>query len=97
MTTSTTSMKDGWAVERTAGLPVMLVAAALMAVSLAGCGGNYYQITDTDSGKSYYTRDVDRDDGHVEFTDKATGDKVGLDKFEIREVTRQQYKNAARN
>jgi hypothetical protein len=86
MATLTTSMKNIWI----AGPALMLVTAAL----LAGCGGNYYQVTDADSGKSYYTRDIDRDDGHVEFTDKATGDKVGLDKFEIREVTRQQYKNA---
>jgi hypothetical protein len=90
-------MKDGRAVERAARPSVLLVAATLLAALLAGCGGSYYQITDTNSGKSYYTRDVDRDDGHVEFTDKATGDKVGLDKFEIREVTSQQYKNAVRD
>lgn len=89
MMTSTTSIKD----KRVAALAVVLMSAAL----LTACGGNYYQVTDTDSGKSYYTRDVDRDDGHVEFTDKTTGDKVGLDKFEIREVTRQQYKNAVRD
>lgn len=64
---------------------------------LTACGGNYYQVTDTGSGKSYYTRDIDRDDGHIRFTDKASGDKVHLDSFEVREITRQQYRNAVRN
>jgi hypothetical protein len=69
---------------------------ALTVAVLAACGGDYYQVTDVGSGKTYYTRNVDRDDGHVEFTDKATGDEVSLEKFELREVTRQQYENAVR-
>lgn len=76
--------------KRAVAWPAMLVSLPL----LAACGGSYYQVTESGSGKSYYTRDVDRDDGHLEFTDRATGDKVGLDKYEIREVTPQQYKNA---
>ena len=63
---------------------------------LAACGGNYYQVTDTASGKSYYTRDIDRDDGHVRFTDKVSGDDVNLDGFEVKEITGQQYRNAVR-
>lgn len=85
-------MKTSVTSKRVAGWATLAVAVPL----LAACGGNYYQVSDVDSGKSYYTRDVDRDDGHVEFTDKATGDKVSLDEAEIREVTRQQYKNAVR-
>ena len=61
---------------------------------LAACGGNYYQVTDVTSGKDYYTRDVDHDNGHLRFTDKASGDKVNLDSYEVREITGQQYKNA---
>lgn len=61
---------------------------------LAACGGKYYQVTATDSGKSYYTRDIDRKDGRVEFTDKASGDEVTLDSSEVREITPQQYRNA---
>ena len=63
---------------------------------LAACGGNYYQVTDTGSGKSYFTRDIDRDDGHARFTDKVSGDKVNLSGFEVKEITEQQYKNAVR-
>jgi hypothetical protein len=73
-------------------LPVL--AAVVSLALLAACGGNYYQVTDTNSGKAYYTCDIDKDDGHVRFTDKATGDKVNLDSVEIREITREQYKNA---
>lgn len=65
-------------------------------VVLAGCGGNYYQITDTQRGKSYYTRDIDRDDGTVRFRDEASGDDVRLSGSEVREITEQQYRNAVR-
>jgi len=61
---------------------------------LAACGGNYYQVTDVSSGKTYYTRDIDHEKGHLRFTDKASGDDVSLDGYEIREITGQQYKNA---
>lgn len=80
-------------IKRQAYLAWSLLAAALPL--LAACGG-YYQVTDTHSGKSYYTRDVDHDDGHVRFVDKASGDKVNLDSVEVRELTRQQYENAIR-
>lgn len=63
---------------------------------LAACGGNYYQVTDVSSGKAYYTRDVDHENGHVRFTDKANGDEVNLDAYEVREITKQQYRNAVR-
>ena len=62
---------------------------------LVACG-SYYQVTDTNSGKAYYTRDVDREDGHVRFVDKASGDKVNLDSVEVRKVSREQYENAIR-
>lgn len=70
------------------------IAAVVSLTLLAACGGHYYQVTDTNSGKAYYTCDIDKDDGHVRFTDKATGDKVNLNSAEIREITREQYKNA---
>jgi len=63
---------------------------------LAACGGNYYQVTDVKSGKAYYTRDIDHEDGHLRFTDKASGDEVSLDGYEVREITPQQYKNSVK-
>lgn len=44
---------------------------------------------DNASGKSYYTRDIDRDDGHVRFKERANGDDVTLDSAEAREITEQ--------
>ena len=71
--------------------------AALAAIPLlAACGGHYYQVTAAGSGKTYYTRDVDHDDGHVRFVDKASGAKVNLDSVEVRKVSREQYENATR-
>lgn len=75
-------------------LPRFLIA-VIFGAALAACGG-YYQVTDGNSGKSYYTKDVDRDDGHVRFKDAVSGDDVSLDSSEVSEVTEQQYKNATR-
>lgn len=61
---------------------------------LVACGGNYYRVTDPASGHAYYTRDIDHEKGHVRFTDQASGDKVTLDSFEVRELSRQQYRDA---
>lgn len=70
---------------------------ALAAIPLlAACGGHYYQVTAAGGGKTYYTRDIDHEDGHLRFTDKATGDKVILDNAEVRKITEDQYKNAVR-
>jgi len=64
--------------------------------ALAACGGSYYEVTDVGSGKSYYTRDVDRDDGSLRFKDEASGDKVTLGSGQIRKLTREQYQGAVR-
>jgi len=69
---------------------------ALAAISLLTAWGGYYQVTDTASGKSYYTRDIDHEDGHARFVDKASGDKVNLSGFEGRRITEEQYENAVR-
>ena len=74
----------------------LLMGFAVSVVVLAGCGGDYYQISDTERGKTYYTRDIDRDDGHIRFRDEASGDVVRLPGSEVREITEQQYRNAVR-
>ncbi len=68
-------------------------ALVLFAMPIAACQ-SYLEVTDTQTGKSYYTRDVDRDDGHLRFKDEATGDRVNLGNSTVREVTRDQYRNA---
>ena len=75
-------------------LKATVVATAL--IGLAACGGSYYEVTDVGSGKAYYTRDVDRDDGHLRFKDEASGDKITLGSGEVRRLTREQYQAAVR-
>lgn len=85
---------DGLTIElrwRAACLASVLVGAVVL---LAGCGGDYYQVTDAAGGKTYYTRSIDHEDGSVRFKDEASGDEVILNSSEVREVTSQQYRHA---
>lgn len=60
---------------------------------LVGCGGSYYRVKDTTSGRVYYTRDVDtkRQTGAVDFKDAKTGSKVTLQSSEVEKITEAQY------
>ena len=73
----------------------LLVRAALVAAALplVACH-SYYEVTDAQTGKSYYTRDVDREDGRIRFKDEASGDRVNLGNSEVRKVTPEQYRSA---
>lgn len=46
----------------------------------SACGGNYYQVTDVSSSKTYQPRGIDHENGPLQFTDKAGDDEVSLDK-----------------
>jgi hypothetical protein len=60
---------------------------------LAACGGSYYRVKDTSSGRIYYTRDVDtkRQTGSVDFKDAKTGAKVTLQSSEVAKITESEY------
>jgi hypothetical protein len=64
---------------------------------LFGCT-NYYRITNPDTGKAYYSTEVDeKGDGVLEFTDARTGEKVTLPGSEVREITKEEFEtNRAR-
>lgn len=58
---------------------------------LFGCT-NYYRITNPDTGKAYYSTEVDeKGDGVLEFTDATTGEKVTLPGSEVREITKEEF------
>lgn len=59
---------------------------------LFGCT-NYYRVTNPSTGKAYYTKDLDEDDGVLEFTDARTGEKVTLPGSEVREITREEFES----
>lgn len=69
-------------------LSVMLV--SLVSATLGACA-SHYKVTDPDSGREYYTRDVDRDDGSVTFKDQRTETEVTLGNAEVKEVTEEEY------
>ncbi|MCK6458340.1 MAG: hypothetical protein L6Q95_00420 [Planctomycetes bacterium] len=60
---------------------------------LGACGGKYYRVTDTASGRVYYTRDVDtkRRSGAVDFKDSKSGAKVTLQSSQVEKITEAQY------
>jgi hypothetical protein len=73
---------------------VRRAALIVVALSLVACR-SYWEVTDSDSGRSYYTRDVDHDEGRLKFKDERTGDRVNLvGNSEVRELTRDQYHSA---
>ncbi len=77
---------------RIIALPVLL--AFLWA--LAGCGGgNYYKVTQNDTGRIYYSKDVKmRDDGRVVFNEEGSGKKVKLEKASVQTVSREEFNYA---
>jgi hypothetical protein len=71
---------------------IVLVTFSLAAV---GCGKSYYIVNDPFTGKTYYTKDVDRfNSGNVSFKDEKTGKKVSIQNSEIQEVTSTEYQKA---
>lgn len=69
-----------------------LGATAVAGLLLAGCA-SYYEVTNLNTGKSYYTNDIRRQrDGSVEFRDAVTGGTVSLADSEIREVSRATFR-----
>jgi hypothetical protein len=64
-----------------------------LGLGLTACGTRYYQVTDTTSGRVYYTRDVDtkRRTGTIEFKDAKSGAKVTLQSSQVEKISKAQY------
>ena len=64
----------------------------LVALLTAGCV-TYYKVTDTNTGKVYYTQAVtNKDSGAVVFTDAETKADVTLQSSEVREVSEDTFR-----
>jgi len=64
----------------------------LVTLLTAGCV-SYYKVTDTNSGKVYYTQAVtNKDSGAVAFTDAETKANVTLQSSEVREVSEDTFR-----
>ena len=68
-----------------------LFGAMALTILLAGCGG-YYQVRDPASSKNYYTEDVDKKGSAVTFKDAKTGSDVTLQNSEIKEISKEDFK-----
>ncbi len=63
-----------------------------MALLIAGCA-SYYKVTDPQSGKVYYTEDIDNvRGGAVKLMDGRTGSMVTLQNSEVKEISSKEYK-----
>ncbi len=70
-----------------------LLAVAIALATLSGCA--YYQITDPDTGKVYYTNDWMAGrygySGAVTFKDAVSGSTVTLASSEVKEIEKDEY------
>jgi hypothetical protein len=72
---------------------VRMTLAAVGLLVAAGCA-SYYQVTDPQTKKVYYTSDLNQNgEGAVTFTDAHTGNKVTIQNSEVEKITEQQFDN----
>ena len=75
--------------------PTGLIFLVALSVAAVGCGSSYYIVNDPFTGKTYYTKDVDRfNSGNVAFKDEKTGKTVSIQNSEVQEVTISEYQKA---
>lgn len=68
---------------------VVVLGSALLA---AGCA-SYYKVTDPQSGRVYYTEEVESDrSGMVKLKDARSGSSVTLQSSEVKEISSDEYK-----
>jgi hypothetical protein len=73
----------------------MKIARTVLALSalatLAACT-TYYEVKDPTTDKIYYTTDIDTKDGATILTDANTGAEVTIQNSEVREISKDTYK-----
>jgi len=75
--------------------PIGMILLVVLSVAAVGCGSSYYIVNDPFTGKTYYTKDVDRfNSGNVSFKDEKTGKTVSIQNSEVQEVTSTEYQKA---
>jgi uncharacterized protein YceK len=73
---------------------LMRISMIAMVAILAGCA-SYYKVTDTTSGRTYYTEGVEQERaGAVKFKDAKTGAQVTLPSTEVIEVSSDEFEKA---
>ncbi|MCK4872969.1 MAG: hypothetical protein KAS72_09610 [Phycisphaerales bacterium] len=82
------------------GLKKKAISVLLLGVVLAatGCRG-YFEITDPNSGRLYFThkQKIEKDTGALVLRDVLRDIDVRMEEYEVRELTRGQYRTATRS
>jgi uncharacterized protein YcfL len=69
-----------------------LIVVLLAVLFVVGCT-SYHRVTDLNSGKAYYTTEINhKDSGAVEIKDGRTGAKVTLPSSKVEQITEDEYK-----
>jgi hypothetical protein len=75
-------IRNGWL--------VVILCAGLCVV---GCAGNYYKVTDPQSGNIYYTESIEGlSGGAVKLKDAKSNSTVTLQNSQVKEITEKEYK-----
>ena len=69
---------------------IIMIACGLV-LTVDGCS-SYYTITDPGSGKIYYSNEVEKEDGAIEFKDANSGSTVTIQNSEVKEISKEEYK-----
>ncbi|HEX9137508.1 MAG TPA: hypothetical protein VF905_11295 [Nitrospirota bacterium] len=76
------SLRYGW-----------LVVSLCVGVLVVGCA-SYYMVTDPETGKEYYTQEIDDvKGGAVKLKDARSGSLVTLQNSEVKEISEKEYKS----
>ncbi|OHB56406.1 MAG: hypothetical protein A2Y07_05470 [Planctomycetes bacterium GWF2_50_10] len=69
---------------------LLVVGVSFLFLMAQGC--SHYKVTDAQSGKAYYTKDVDRLwGGGVKFEDEATEREVRLDSSRVDQISKKEF------
>jgi len=75
------SLRYGW-----------LVVSLCVGVLVVGCA-SYYKVTDSQTGKEYYTQEIDNvKGGAVKLKDARSGSTVTIQNSEVKEISKDEYK-----
>ena len=67
----------------------------IMMTLVAGCGGDYYRVSDPAGDRQYYTTDIDKTKtGAITFKDEKSGSVVTLQSSEVKKISGDEFKEA---
>ena len=74
----------------------LLILCGMMTL-VAGCGSDYYRVTDPAGNRQYYTTDIDKTKaGAITFKDAKSGSMVTLQSSEVKEISKDEFKSAVK-